>query len=172
MRAIHREIRLYPANIGLIGNRCYNRYGRDKNFSLPTLELQRWEPAPRAILKSTNHKNAFAPTTQAAYLTSHSLNPNTHFLIKHSQNIMAPTRPEKDAKQQKPADAGLLIALAVTKLEEGDLETAFGAAQQVLDASGDNGEHELLALNILGQICVEAGEVDDARACFERGRAG
>lgn len=81
---------------------------------------------------------------------------------------MAPTRPEKDAKQQKPADAMLLISLAVTKLEEGDLETAFAAAQQALDTTGEGGEHELLALNILGQICIEAGEVEDARACFER----
>lgn len=81
---------------------------------------------------------------------------------------MAPTRPEKTGKDQKPLDPALLLQLASAKLEEGDLETAFAAAQQALDTTGEGGEHELIALNILGQICVEAGEIDDARACFQR----
>ncbi|KAH7369075.1 TPR domain-containing protein [Plectosphaerella cucumerina] len=81
---------------------------------------------------------------------------------------MAPTRPEKGAKDQKPLDPALLIQLASAKLEEGDIETAYAAAQKALETTGEGGEHELISLNILGQICVEAGEIEDACACFLR----
>ncbi|KAM0322848.1 hypothetical protein ACHAQA_009189 [Verticillium albo-atrum] len=84
---------------------------------------------------------------------------------------MAPTRPNKKNKKQadpKTMDPKLLLEAAAVKLEEGDLENALAAATTALQATGPGGDLELLCLNLLGQIYVEAGEIDDARAIFTR----
>ncbi|KAG7134677.1 assembly chaperone of rpl4 like protein [Verticillium longisporum] len=87
---------------------------------------------------------------------------------------MAPTRPSKKNKKQQQAtdakkmDPKVLLEAASAKLEEGDLENALGAATAALQATGPGGELELLCTNMIGQIYVEAGEIDDARAAFTR----
>ncbi|KAK1598029.1 TPR domain-containing protein [Colletotrichum navitas] len=84
---------------------------------------------------------------------------------------MAPTRPNKKAKkrtQKKPANPALLLVEAATKLQEGDLENAVSAAKKALDGTGVGGDHELAAVNLLGLIAIEMGEVDEARAYFLR----
>ncbi|TDZ22238.1 putative assembly chaperone of rpl4 [Colletotrichum orbiculare MAFF 240422] len=81
---------------------------------------------------------------------------------------MAPTRPNKKSKkrsEKKPANPTLLLEDATAKLQEGDVEKAFLAAKKALDATGGR-ECELAALNLLGQISIEMGEIDDARTYF------
>ncbi|OLN95960.1 putative assembly chaperone of rpl4 [Colletotrichum chlorophyti] len=84
---------------------------------------------------------------------------------------MAPTRPNKKSKQRtekKSVNPALLLVDATTKLQEGDLETAATAAKKALDGTGKGGDYELAAVNLLGLISVEMGEIDDARAYFLR----
>lgn len=78
---------------------------------------------------------------------------------------MAPSRPEN--KTSKP-DVAKLIVDAQTQLEVGNLEEALAIAQQALEATGEGGDFELSVLNLCGTILVEAGEIDEARAAFER----
>lgn len=77
---------------------------------------------------------------------------------------MAPSRPEA----KKGPDAGKLLRDAETQLEVGNLDEASTIAQQALETTGEGGDFELRALNLLGTIFVEMGDVDDARTCFER----
>ncbi|KAL0936604.1 TPR domain-containing protein [Colletotrichum truncatum] len=82
---------------------------------------------------------------------------------------MAPTRPNKKSKkrtEKKAANPALHLAEAVTKLQEGELEKAVSAAKKALDGTGSGGDYELAAINLLGQISIEMGEIDDARAHF------
>ncbi|KAF9869780.1 TPR domain-containing protein [Colletotrichum karsti] len=82
---------------------------------------------------------------------------------------MAPTRPNKKSKkrtEKKPSNPALLLVDASTKLQEGDLEKAVTAAKKALDGTGSGGDYELAAVNLLGQISIEMGEIDDARAYF------
>ncbi|KAF5583904.1 TPR domain protein [Fusarium subglutinans] len=78
---------------------------------------------------------------------------------------MAPSRP--DAKKTNPDIARLLVD-AQTQLEVGKVEEAATLAQQALDATGQGGDFELSAANLLGTIFVESGDIDEARAAFER----
>ncbi|KAH6898859.1 hypothetical protein B0T10DRAFT_394699 [Thelonectria olida] len=78
---------------------------------------------------------------------------------------MAPSRPEnKKAK----LDVAKLLVDAQTQLEVGNLNEAAEIAQNALDATGAGGDFELSALNLLGTIHVEVGDIDDARAYFQR----
>jgi len=78
---------------------------------------------------------------------------------------MAPSRP--DNKTSKP-DIAKLIVDAQTQLEIGKLDEAATLAQQALDATGQGGDFELSAANLLGTIFIESGDIDEARAAFER----
>ncbi|RMJ11292.1 hypothetical protein BHE90_008157 [Fusarium euwallaceae] len=78
---------------------------------------------------------------------------------------MAPSRP--DNKVSKP-DIAKLIVDAQTQLEIGKLDEAATLAQQALDATGQGGDFELSAANLLGTIFIESGDIDEARAAFER----
>ncbi|QPC75624.1 hypothetical protein HYE68_006376 [Fusarium pseudograminearum] len=78
---------------------------------------------------------------------------------------MAPSRPE--TKKTNPDIAKLLVD-AQTQLEVGRLEEAATLAQQALDTTGQGGDFELSAANLLGTIFIESGDLDEARAAFER----
>lgn len=78
---------------------------------------------------------------------------------------MAPSRPE--IKASKP-DIAKLIVDAQTQLQVGNLDEAITIAQQALEATGDGGDFQLSVLNLYGTILVEAGEIDEARAAFEK----
>ena len=78
---------------------------------------------------------------------------------------MAPSRP--DGKKTNPDIAKLLVD-AQTQLEVGRLEEAATLAQQALDTTGQGGDFELSAANLLGTIFIESGDLDEARAAFER----
>lgn len=76
---------------------------------------------------------------------------------------MAPNKPPGNKK-----NAGTLLQDAETLLTVGDLDEAVSLALEALELTGEGGDFELRALNLLGTLHVEAGEVDDARSYFER----
>lgn len=82
---------------------------------------------------------------------------------------MAPSRPpsKKDKNEKSQGVAGLL-ADAETQLQVGNLDEAIALATQALETTGDGGDFELRALNLLGILYLEAGEVDEARELFGR----
>ena len=91
---------------------------------------------------------------------------------------MAPTRPSKKskaknrshAKKSTPAStkpAKQLLAEATALLEQGDAPRAVTTARQALDAALENDDTRACAAHmLLGEINVELGEIDAARAHF------
>lgn len=91
---------------------------------------------------------------------------------------MAPTKPKN--KNQKAKDrlratknaptpsvnARELLAKATALLEVGDPESAAKAAHVAYESIGEKGRQAGAALSLLGQIHVELGEIDEARAFF------
>ncbi|GAB0134384.1 hypothetical protein EsDP_00002761 [Epichloe bromicola] len=77
---------------------------------------------------------------------------------------MAPNRPE-NKKPQTPAS---LLVDAETQLEVGNLDAAIALASKGLEATGSGGDFELRALNLLGTLLVESGEIEQGRTYFER----
>lgn len=91
---------------------------------------------------------------------------------------MAPTRPSKKAKAKnrnkarktnptpsKPARE--LLAEATAQLEQADALGAITLAKQALDVALESDDaRACAAYNLLGEINVELGEIDTARACF------
>ncbi|KAK4040520.1 hypothetical protein C8A01DRAFT_35467 [Parachaetomium inaequale] len=94
---------------------------------------------------------------------------------------MAPTKPKKKSHKDKGRDRARakgaaaqspnvnpreLLAQATSFLEEGDPETAARIALAAYEHIGEGGRQAGAALSLLGQIHVELGEVDTARAFF------
>lgn len=91
---------------------------------------------------------------------------------------MAPTRPSKKAKSKnrnkarqansapsKPAKE--LLADATAQLEQGDALGAVTLAKQALKVALDSDDpRACAAYNLLGEINVELGDIDNARTCF------
>ncbi|KKP01206.1 hypothetical protein THAR02_06688 [Trichoderma harzianum] len=61
-----------------------------------------------------------------------------------------------------------LIADAETQYEVGNLDQAIALASKALELTGEGGDFELKALNLLGVLNVEDGEVEEARDYFLR----
>jgi tetratricopeptide (TPR) repeat protein len=94
---------------------------------------------------------------------------------------MAPTKPKKKSAKDKARDRARakaaatqpanvntreLLTQATAALEEGDPETAARIALVAYEHIGEGGRQAGAALSLLGQIHVELGEVDTARAFF------
>ncbi|KAL5596806.1 hypothetical protein BROUX41_006510 [Berkeleyomyces rouxiae] len=83
---------------------------------------------------------------------------------------MAPTASRlKKAKKKskKPAmPIQSLVETAYAKLKLGDIEEAEQAVASALQLAKGNPDSELLCLNLMGQVCIEAGEPDKARSYF------
>ncbi|KAG6041860.1 hypothetical protein E4U41_001020 [Claviceps citrina] len=77
---------------------------------------------------------------------------------------MAPSRSES----KKPQSPASLLSDADTQFEVGNLDAAIALASKALEETGSGGDFELRALNSLGTLLVESGEVDEARSYFER----
>lgn len=77
---------------------------------------------------------------------------------------MAPSRPE----HKKESNPGSLLSDADTQFEVGNLDEAIALASKALDTTGSGGDFELRALNLLGTLLVESGEVEEGRSYFER----
>ncbi|CAI7665455.1 unnamed protein product [Penicillium pancosmium] len=65
-------------------------------------------------------------------------------------------------------DPSTLLDQATILLQTGRADEALPTAQQALDLAGDNGPAQLPAVNLLGEINVELGDIDTARECFTR----
>ncbi|UKZ46712.1 hypothetical protein TrVGV298_000919 [Trichoderma virens] len=61
-----------------------------------------------------------------------------------------------------------LLADAETQYEVGNLDEAIALASKALEQTGEGGDFELKALNLLGVLNVEDGEVEEARDYFLR----
>ncbi|POR31315.1 TPR repeat-containing protein [Tolypocladium paradoxum] len=77
---------------------------------------------------------------------------------------MAPSRP-KNKREPSPSS---LLTDAETQLAVGNLDEAIILATRALEETGPGGDFELRALNLLGVLHVETGDVDEARGFFER----
>ncbi|KAK2593817.1 hypothetical protein QQS21_008475 [Conoideocrella luteorostrata] len=77
---------------------------------------------------------------------------------------MAPSRPE-NKKQQSP---GPLLSDADTQFEVGNLDEAIALASKALESTGSGGDFELRAINLLGTLFVESGDVEEGRSYFEQ----
>lgn len=78
---------------------------------------------------------------------------------------MAPGR--AGAKKDAP-NLNKLLADAETQYEVGNLDEAIALASKALEQTGEGGDFELKALNLLGVLNVEDGEVEEAREYFLR----
>ncbi|EQK99539.1 Tetratricopeptide-like helical [Ophiocordyceps sinensis CO18] len=77
---------------------------------------------------------------------------------------MAPVRP----RHTKEPGPGSTLADSETQLAAGNLDEAIILATRALDATGPGGAFELRALNLLGVLHVETGDIEEARGFFER----
>ncbi|KAG6003226.1 hypothetical protein E4U21_002258 [Claviceps maximensis] len=77
---------------------------------------------------------------------------------------MAPSRPEN----KKPQSPATLLSDADTQFEVGNLDAAIALASKALEETGSGGDFELRALNSLGTLLVESGEIEQGRSYFER----
>ncbi|KAI1079443.1 TPR-like protein [Whalleya microplaca] len=97
---------------------------------------------------------------------------------------MAPRRPDKKSKKRekaalsraaaaaggssKPVAPQVLVKAAEYQLSEGNVQDATTLAEKALEQSATGSDDALSALNLLGQINVEAGEFEAARSFFLR----
>ena len=72
------------------------------------------------------------------------------------------------SKQKMAQDPSTLLDQATILLQTGQAEAALGNAQQALDLTAGGGPAQLPALNLLGEINVELGDIDTAREHFLR----
>ncbi|KFA64386.1 hypothetical protein S40285_01032 [Stachybotrys chlorohalonatus IBT 40285] len=82
---------------------------------------------------------------------------------------MAPSRPnDKKSKQDAGQTPSALLADAETLLAVGNFEEGIPIAQKALEITGEGGDFELRALNLLGMLHIETGDVEEAYEFFER----
>ncbi|GAP90485.1 putative TPR domain-containing protein [Rosellinia necatrix] len=99
---------------------------------------------------------------------------------------MAPRRPEKKSKKSgkgvvsraaaattgspsnKPISPQVLVKAAEFQLQEGNVQDAATLAAKALEGSSPGSDDALLALNFLGQVSLELGDFDAARAYLLR----
>ncbi|KAJ5388007.1 hypothetical protein N7509_010548 [Penicillium cosmopolitanum] len=72
------------------------------------------------------------------------------------------------SKHSMAQDPSTLLDQATILLQTGRADEALPTAQKALDLAGDNGPAQLPAVNLLGEINVELGDIDTARECFTR----
>lgn len=63
-------------------------------------------------------------------------------------------------------DPSTLLDQATILLQTGRTDEALPTAQEALDLAGENAAVQLQAVNLLGEINVELGEIETARECF------
>ncbi|KAL2212243.1 TPR-like protein [Sarocladium strictum] len=77
---------------------------------------------------------------------------------------MAPSRPKTDSAPS----AATYLTDAETQLTVGNIDEAISLADQALETTGPGGDFELRALNLMGVLHVESGDVEEAREYFQR----
>ncbi|CAJ2513321.1 Uu.00g014400.m01.CDS01 [Anthostomella pinea] len=99
---------------------------------------------------------------------------------------MAPRRPDKKSKKRakaagtrsedsggdsKPSSPQILVKAAEYQLQEGNIQDAATLAEKALEQSAAGSDDALSALNLAGQISLEMGALETARAYFVRAAA-
>ncbi|EAW24926.1 ACL4 family protein [Aspergillus fischeri NRRL 181] len=72
------------------------------------------------------------------------------------------------SKQKMTEDPATLLEQAVVLLQTGQADAALAAAQQAFNSAPANSPTQLSALNTIGEIYVELGDINAARECFLR----
>ncbi|GIJ81858.1 hypothetical protein Asppvi_000361 [Aspergillus pseudoviridinutans] len=72
------------------------------------------------------------------------------------------------SKQKMNEDPATLLEQAVVLLQTGQADAALAAAQQAFSSAPANSPSQLSALNTIGEIYVELGDINAARECFLR----
>jgi tetratricopeptide (TPR) repeat protein len=70
------------------------------------------------------------------------------------------------SKAKMSQDPSALLDQATILLQTGRVDEALATAQEVLDLAAGNASAQLQAVNLLGEINVELGEIDTAREYF------
>ncbi|KAJ5679433.1 assembly chaperone of rpl4 [Penicillium macrosclerotiorum] len=70
------------------------------------------------------------------------------------------------SKSKMSQDPSTLLDQATILLQTGRADEALPTAQQALDLAAENASVQLQAVNLLGEINVELGDIDTARGCF------
>jgi len=83
-----------------------------------------------------------------------------------SKSVINRTTPTPSKASSPPSNPTSLLTQATTKLLEGDIEGAVPFAQRALGLLDVNSVEALPALNLLGEIHVELGDIDAARTYF------
>ncbi|TAQ87901.1 hypothetical protein B7494_g3765 [Chlorociboria aeruginascens] len=85
---------------------------------------------------------------------------------KHDKSILNRVAPSPMKTPSTPASPEVLLAQATAKLQQGDITGSVPFAKTALGLVDTNSEEALPALNLLGEIHVELGEIDEAREYF------
>ena len=85
---------------------------------------------------------------------------------RDSKNILNRTIATPNKASSPPATPSSLLDQATSKLLEGDTESAVPLAQRALGLVDVESAEALPALNLLGEIHIELGDIEAARAYF------
>jgi tetratricopeptide (TPR) repeat protein len=87
-----------------------------------------------------------------------------------SKSSLNRVNPSPSKPTSPPETPDILLEKATFALQQGDIEAAVPFAKGALSLAAANGEPEALlpALNLLGEIHVELGEIDQAREYFSK----
>ncbi|PSS20177.1 hypothetical protein M430DRAFT_27247 [Amorphotheca resinae ATCC 22711] len=92
--------------------------------------------------------------------------PNNKKAKKRERSILNKVAPSPSKPSIPPASPSVLLAEATFTLQQGDIEGAVKPAKRALSLLDPNSEEALPALNLLGEIHIELGDIDTARQYF------
>ncbi|KAF4632414.1 hypothetical protein G7Y89_g5716 [Cudoniella acicularis] len=90
---------------------------------------------------------------------------------KREKSTLNRVAPSPSKSSSPPVSPELLLAQATATLQQGDISGSAQIAKKALGLLDSDSEEALPALNLLGEIHVELGEIDTARQYFLRAAA-
>lgn len=112
------------------------------------------------VILTTRHSNYSADITMAK------TKPNNKKSKKREKSALHRVAGSPSKISTPPESPSLLLAQATAALQQGDISAAVKPAKRALSLLGPESEEALPALNLLGEIHVELGEIDAARQYF------
>jgi tetratricopeptide (TPR) repeat protein len=92
--------------------------------------------------------------------------PNNKKAKKRDKSILNKVAPSSSKPSTPSASPSVLLAEATSTLQQGDIEGAVRPAKRALSLLDSNSEEALPALNLLGEIHIELGDIETARQYF------
>jgi tetratricopeptide (TPR) repeat protein len=144
-------------NGGLDGREGHHRkrQSRQNYFFIETHKLTR-EPHP--------HHNTF--TNNSPSITMAKTKPNNMKSKKREKSALHRVVGSPSKPSTPPESPSILLAQATATLQQGDIVGAVKPAKRALSLLDPQSEGALPALNLLGEIHVELGDIDAARKYF------